>query len=133
MYIKYIPFIMFLIMWIHTGLLLLGIDGPCANTIAGCSIFPSIIILVISDMLRFCWLHKTLTIYSLTIDLCINWQYYIGFGILLTPLRLISFSIGIIIFILLIINMKAYIVKCVNIKRYLEYVKYNKELIDKDN
>ena len=40
--IKYIPIIMFLIMWIHTGLLILGIDGPCADTIAGSAIIPSI-------------------------------------------------------------------------------------------
>lgn len=114
-------------MWVHSGLLLLGINGPCANTIAGCSIFPSIIILAISDIMNFCWLHKTMTIYSLVIDLFINWHYYIGFGVLLEPLRVISFLVGIIIFTLLIIHWKAYIKRCVNIKRYLSYVKHNKE------
>ena len=29
--LKYIPIIMFFIMWIHTGLLVFNIDGPCAE------------------------------------------------------------------------------------------------------
>lgn len=36
--IKYIPVIMFLIMFIHTGLLLMGINLGIADTIVGCAI-----------------------------------------------------------------------------------------------
>lgn len=38
--IKYIPVIMFLIMFIHTGLLLMGISLGIADTVVGCAIIP---------------------------------------------------------------------------------------------
>lgn len=38
--IKIIPVLMFLVMWIHTGLLSLGINSPVAVTIAGSALFP---------------------------------------------------------------------------------------------
>lgn len=46
--LKYIPVIMFLIMWVHTGLSIVGVNGPFADTIAGSAIIPSILILTIS-------------------------------------------------------------------------------------
>lgn len=113
--LKYIPIIMFFIMWIHTGLLVFDINGPCADTIAGSAIIPSILILAISNIFKFCYIHKILTIYSLSIDLCINFQRYIGFGDLLFILRLIMFFIGIIIIILLIIKFNHYRHNCCKI------------------
>lgn len=113
--LKYIPIIMFFIMWIHTGLLVFDIDGPCADTIAGSAIIPSILILAISNIFKFCYIHKILTIYSLSIDLCINFQRYIGFGDLLFILRLVMFFIGIIIIILLIIKFNHYRHNCCKI------------------
>ena len=113
--LKYIPIIMFFIMWIHTGLLVFDIDGPCADTIAGSAIIPSILILAISNIFKFCYIHKILTIYSLSIDLCINFQRYIGFDDLLFILRLVMFFIGIIIIILLIIKFNHYRYNCCKI------------------
>ena len=113
--LKYIPIIMFFIMWIHTGLLVFDIDGPCADTIAGSAIIPSILILAISNIFKFCYIHKILTIYSLGIDLCINLQRYIGFGDLLFILRLVMFFIGIIVIILLIIKFNHYRHNCCKI------------------
>ena len=113
--LKYIPIIMFFIMWIHTGLLVFDIDGPCADTIVGSAIIPSILILAISNIFKFCYIHKILTIYSLSIDLCINFQRYIGFGDLLFILRLVMFFIGIIIIILLIIKFNHYRHNCCKI------------------
>lgn len=113
--LKYIPIIMFFIMWIHTGLLVFDIDGPCADTIAGSAIIPSILILAISNIFKFCYIHKILTIYSLSIDLCINFQRYIGFGDLLFILRLVMFFIGIIVIILLIIKFNHYRHNCCKI------------------
>ena len=81
--IKYIPIVMFLIMWIHTGLLIVGVNGPCADIIAGSAIIPSLLILAVSRLFRFCWLHKLFTMYSLSVDLCINYERLIGFGLLL--------------------------------------------------
>lgn len=113
--LKYIPIIMFFIMWIHTGLLVFDINGPCADTIAGSAIIPSILILAISNIFKFCYIHKILTIYSLSIDLCINFQRYIGFGDLLFILRLVMFFIGIIIIILFIIKFNHYRHNCCKI------------------
>lgn len=114
--LKYIPIIMFLIMWIHTGLLIFSISGPCADTIAGSAIIPSILILAISQMFKFCYIHKMLTIYSLVVDFCINFQRYIGFGIILYPMRVLLFIIGIIVFILLVTKFNKYRYKCLIIK-----------------
>ena len=119
--IKFIPIIMFFIMWIHTGLLIIGINGPCADTIAGSAIIPSILILAISSLFRFCWLHKLFTIYSLCIDLFINYERYIGFGFILQPFRIIMFIIGIILFILLIVKFEKYKEKCCVIKDSQEF------------
>lgn len=110
--IKYIPIIMFLIMWIHTGLLILGINGPCADTIAGSAIIPSILIFSMSHIFKFCYIHKALTIYSLAIDLCINFQRYIGFGCTLNIFRTIMFIIGTILFFLLLVKFNKYRYKC---------------------
>ena len=110
--IKYIPIIMFLIMWIHTGLLILGINGLCADVIAGSAIIPSILIFSMSNLFKFCYIHKLLTIYALSIDLCINFQRLIGFGYLVGELRILMFIIGTILFFLLLLKFKKYRYKC---------------------
>lgn len=119
--IKYIPIVMFLIMWIHTGLLIVGVNGPCADTIAGSAIIPSLLILAISKLFRFCWLHKLFTTYSLSVDLCINYERLIGFGMLLQPLRSLFFIIGTFLFILLIVKFNKYRKKCCSIKNIQFY------------
>ena len=110
--IKYIPIIMFLIMWIHTGLLILGRDGPCADVIAGSAIIPSILIFSMSNLFKFCYIHKLLTIYALAVDLCINFQRLIGFGYIVEELRTLMFMIGTILFFLLLLKFKKYRYKC---------------------
>ena len=114
--IKYIPIIMFLIMWIHTGLLILGINGPCADTIAGSAIIPSILIFSMSHIFKFCYIHKLLTVYSLAIDLCINFQRYIGFGYIIEEIRIIMFIIGTILFFLLLFKFNKYRYKCCTLR-----------------
>ena len=110
--IKYIPVLMFLIMWLHTGLLILGINGPCADVIAGSAIIPSILIFSMSNLFKFCYIHKLLTIYALSIDLCINFQRLIGFGYIVKELRILMFIIGTILFFLLLLKFKKYRYKC---------------------
>ena len=110
--IKYIPVIMFLIMWIHTGLLILGINGPCADVIAGSAIIPSILIFSMFNLFKFCYIHKLLTMYALAVDLCINFQRLIGFGYLVEELRILMFIIGAILFFLLLLKFKKYRYKC---------------------
>lgn len=131
--IKYIPVVMFLIMWIHTGLLILGINLGVADTIAGCAVIPSILILSISRMLHFCYIHKLLTVYSLLIDLCINWNRYVGFGILLSPIRVFFFTIGTLLLIKLLLNFRKYTKNCVNINEFVKHVTAYKETTIKDN
>ena len=116
--IKYIPIIMFLIMWIHTGLLIIEIDGPCADTIAGSAIIPSILIFSMSHLFKFCYIHKLLTVYSLAVDLCINFQRYIGFGYTLNIFRILMFIIGTILFFLLLCKFKKYRHNCCIINKY---------------
>ena len=114
--IKYIPIIMFLIMWFHTGLLIFGINGPCADTIAGSAIIPSILIFSMSHLFKFCYIHKLLTIYSLAVDLCINFQRYVGFGYILNIFRIIMFILGTILFFLLLFKFKKYRYKCCTLR-----------------
>ena len=110
--IKYISVIMFLIMWIHTGLLILGINGPYADVIVGSAIIPSILIFSMSNLFKFCYIHKLLTIYALAVDLCINFQRLIGFGYIVEELRILMFIIGTILFFLLLLKFKKYRYKC---------------------
>lgn len=114
--IKYIPIIMFLIMWFHTGLLIFGINGPYADTIAGSAIIPSILIFSMSNLFKFCYIHKLLTIYALAVDLCINFQRLIEFGYLVEEFRISMFIIGTILFFLLLFKFKKYRYNCCNIK-----------------
>ena len=114
--IKYIPVLMFLIMWLHTGLLIFGINGPCADTIAGSAIIPSILIFSMSHIFKFCYIHKLLTVYSLAVDLCINFQRLIGFSYLVEEFRILMFIIGTILFFLLLFKFKKYRYNCCNIK-----------------
>ena len=114
--IKYIPVLMFLIMWLHTGLLIFGINGPCADTIAGSAIIPSILIFSMSHIFKFCYIHKLLTVYSLAVDLCINFQRLIGFGCLIEEFRILMFIIGTILFFLLLLKFKKYRYKCCILK-----------------
>lgn len=117
--IKYVPIIMFLIMWIHIGLLLLGINGPCADIIAGSAIIPSILIFSMSHVFKFCYIHKLLTVYSLCVDLCINFQRLIGFGNLIEEFRILMFIIGTILFFILVFKFKKYRYKCCILKSQL--------------
>ena len=110
--IKYVPIIMFLIMWIHTGFLLMGINGVIADRVAGCAIIPSILIFSMSHVFKFCYIHRALTIYSLITDLCINFERYFGFGCMRDSIRIIMFSIGLILFLLLLFKFKQYQSKC---------------------
>ena len=113
--LKYIPLCMFISMWVHTILLNFNIDPPFAESIMGCALFPCILILSLSGVFKFCFIHKSMIMYSLIVDLCINFERYIGFGILLKPLRLIISIAGSIIFLILMVNYKEFRHKCVRL------------------
>lgn len=122
--IKYAPILMGLIMYIHTILVLNGINLPIARTIAGSAIIPSIIIFATSNMLKFCYIHKSFTIYSFVADLCINYEHYFGFGEILRYIQIFIVIIGTILFSLLFCKLKLYHYRCCIIKSdSLKYLK----------
>ena len=102
--LKYIPVIMFLLMWMYMMFAVVGAELIIADTIVGCSILPSILIFALSDVFKFCWVHKSLTGYSLICDILINSNRYIGLGALVTPLKTTLAIIGGLLFIALIVK-----------------------------
>lgn len=116
--LKYIPVVMFLSMWIYTLFALFGVNLWLADTIMGCSILPSLLIFSLSQIFHFCILHKSLTAYSLCVDLLINIEKYFGFGSALVPIQTIVALVGFILFICLLYKIDAFKNKCV----YLDFL-----------
>ena len=104
--LKYIPVIMFFLMWMYMGFAVIGAELVIADSIVGCSILPSILIFALSDVFQFCLVHKSLTGYSLICDILINSNRYIGLGAAVFPLKLTLFIIGDILFLALLIKVR---------------------------
>lgn len=102
--LKYIPVIMFLLMWLYMICSVFGLELIIADSIVGCSLLPSLLIFSLSEVFQFCWLHKFLTGYSLVSDILINWNRYIGLGAMAIPLKFLLVIAGIFIFCALIIK-----------------------------
>lgn len=68
-----------------------------ADFMIGCAILPSLLILAVSSVFNFCIVHKSMTVYSMFVDLMINIERYIGFGAALLPVQITMSIIGIII------------------------------------
>lgn len=103
--LKYIPIIMFLLMWGYTIFAVAGWSLIFADSIVGCSILPSILIFALSDVFHFCWIHKALTGYSLCADLFITANRYFGLGSLLIPIKSVFVVVGAVLFVLLIFKL----------------------------
>ena len=97
---------MFLLMWGYTLFAIFGWELLIADTIVGCAILPSILIFALSDVFHFCWVHKSLTWYSLVVDLLINTNKYIGLGLVIYPLKITMAIIGVFLFIALLVKLK---------------------------
>lgn len=104
--LKYIPALMFLLMWIYTIFAVAGWSLIFADSIVGCSILPSILIFALSDVFHFCWIHKSLTAYSLIVDILINANRYIGLGPHVVPIKTALAILGLVLFIALLIKNK---------------------------
>lgn len=85
---------------------LMGFSFVIADSIVGCSLLPSILIFSLSQVFKFCWLHKSLTIYSFVVDILINIDKYFGFGTVTIGLQLTFAIIGCILFSLLVTKWK---------------------------
>jgi hypothetical protein len=96
--LKYIPIIIFLLMWFGiTCSTFLFIELIFIDIIVGCAILPSILILSLSKIFNFCWVHKSLTVYSMFTDFIINLNKYIGLGVYFGPLKYLLIIIGLVI------------------------------------
>lgn len=107
---KYFPLFTSAVMVIHILLLLFGINSGFAETFCGVTIITCLIAYFLSKGLGFCNLHRLFINYTCLVFLCIQFQDWIGFGIYLTPMRILMFLFGIGIFIYLIHNFQKF--KC---------------------
>lgn len=114
--LKYVPIAMAFLMLIHCGFMILGIHLPYTQTIAGSALIPSFLIFALSNMFKFCYIHKMLTIYAFVVDLGINFNHYVGLGCLLNFSVWLGFFIGICIFSLLIFKWQCYQKRCCKIR-----------------
>lgn len=117
--LKYIPVIMFLLMWLYMICATFGIPLAFSSTIAGCSLLPTILIFALSSVFQFCWVHKTLTIYSFVADVLINLNKLIGFGSAIVFLKGIMTVAGLVIFIILLFKIDQLSKACPKIRRDL--------------
>jgi len=67
-------------MYIHVILVLFAKPLFIAEMFAGCSILPAVIMYLIAHVLRFCWIHKSLIVYTALIDGCITYNRYFEFN-----------------------------------------------------
>lgn len=115
--LKYIPVIMFLLMWLYMICATFNIPLAFSSTIAGCSLLPTILIFALSTVFQFCWIHKTLTIYSFVADVLINLNKLIGFGSAIIVLKGIMTFTGLIIFVILLFKFDQLTKACPKIRR----------------
>ena len=116
--LKYIPVIMFLLMWFYMICAVFSITFPFSSAIAGCSVLPAILIFSLSSVFRFCWVHKTLTIYSFIADVVINLNKYIlGMGVAILVFKWTMMIIGLIIFFMLLFKINQLKSACPKIRR----------------
>ena len=107
--LKYIPILTFLLMWFGTSFaLIMGAQLVFVDIIVGCAVLPSILIYALSKVFNLCWVHKSLTIYSMCSDLLINVDRYIGLGSALIPIQIIMCIIGMIILFFLLKKTKLF-------------------------
>lgn len=121
-------------MTIHCGLLLIGINLNLANFFAGGSIYTTALLLIMSYVFKFCWIHKAFIIYTLLIDICIQIQVYIGFGPLLIPARMAAFIIGVSLFTILGVHFKEYHQSVIHdIDKLHNHERIDKKVVTKPN
>ena len=91
--LKYAPVVSTACLSLHVALLLFGFD-PVLECMVGTTLLPSVVLFSASHAFHFCLLHKMLIVYSFVVDSCCSYERMIGFGNLLTPLRLLMLYIG---------------------------------------
>ena len=108
--LKYVPILMFLLMLVRIlFILILGVDLAFIDMIAGCAVFPSILIFSISKIFNLCWIHKSMIMHLMCADLICNISKYISFGILFVPIQIFILITGFVILFLLCTKTKLFI------------------------
>ena len=97
--LRYTPFVLTLLMIIHTALLLRGIDTSVLNH-ACLSPLPYALYMALSIKMKFCVFHRLALTYTFIIYLCIMAQGYNAFdavGINVQSARLVMLILGVIL------------------------------------
>ena len=105
---KYLPFIGTLLLTIHCGLLLCGVNLKVLEFFVGFPMSSMLMFFLLSRQFHFCILHKHLIGYVSAMEICMFLQRYDAWGRALTPARWVMMSIGIV---LIIWSIVAYILK----------------------
>lgn len=126
--LKYAPIITAFIMWCSLVFIQLDFIQPVVRAVAGSALIPSILILLISDMLEFCYIHKALTVYSLVVDIWININKFYYLGDFVPYVRCGFIVIGLVLFVLVSRNLcrgsKCGTIKPVSLKFLNMHLKY---------
>lgn len=94
--LRYIPIVVALLMCVHCGLLVFGVDERFTQWFMVA--YGFILVMAFSHALNFCSLHRHLIYYSFVVFVCIIYQrHFSGFGEYLFLARFVMFLVGIII------------------------------------
>lgn len=110
---QFTPVITSLVLWVHEILYYIGIDLQIAENTVKLNIVPAIALVYLSKRLKFCWLHKILTYYTLWVSLCITYNDIWGFKRTLEFHQIAIIATGAILFILMLTKMRKFINNCI--------------------
>lgn len=82
-----------LVMCLHCGLLLCGIDNAVCEVVLGLLVFH--VLWYSSKRIGLCSLHRLGLLYGYSVFFCCSFQRAVGFGPLLMPMRWLMFVLGI--------------------------------------
>lgn len=115
--LKYMPVLTSGMMFVHIVLTIMGHNYKLADCLGGLSLLPAIILLLVSHALRYCWLHKLLTLYTLFVSMCIDYNKIFGFEKYYKEHLYMSFFFGIVVLCLFIWKRKKFTENCCGYER----------------
>lgn len=100
---KHYPVLGSILMNVYVGVLIEGqhltfVHNTASNSFIGmlCILFLMInfVLMFVSDILGFCWLHRAMFAYMGLVGSCISYEYFLGFGNFLFLSRIVVFLVG---------------------------------------
>lgn len=82
-----------LVMCLHCGLLLCGVDNAWCEVVLGLLVFH--VLWYSSKRIGLCSLHRLGLLYGYSVFFCCSFQRAVGFGPMLVPMRWLMFCLGI--------------------------------------